>query len=476
MKIKETINVDVAVLGGGPGGYTAAFRASDLGCSVVLIELHKNIGGVCLNVGCIPSKTLSNVVHIMEKSMHAKKFGIEFQSPKIDINKLRNWKEEVINKLATGLLNLAKKRKVKIIRGVGEFVSDKQIKVKQENGENILINFRDAIIAAGSTNIKLPFFPEDERIIDSTKALELPDIPKDLLVIGGGAIGMELGSIYNGLGAKVSVVELADSLLAGVDKDIVKVLIKNYNKKFEKILLETKVTKIEAKKEGLLVFFEGKNAPAEPQVFSKVLLSIGRTPNGKLIGAENAGIDVDEKGFVKINSKMQTNISNIYAIGDIVGPPMLAHKAMYEGKIAAEVICGKKSNFDVRCIPAVAYTDPEVATVGITEDKAKEEGINYGKGIFPWIASGKSLTMDFSDGVTKIIFDKTSNKIIGASIIGPNAGDLISELALAIEMGVDANDLSLTIHPHPSLSETVCMATEVFEGTITDLYIDKNKN
>lgn len=470
----KKISTQVVVLGAGPGGYTAAFRASDLGKSVVLVEYYEHIGGVCLNVGCIPSKALLHAVKIIEKANGAKKFGIEFSEPKIDLDKFRTWKSGVINKLTSGLKGLAKQRKVEIITGRGSFVSNTELKVEQSNGENVIVEFENAIIAVGSKPVKLPFLPEDKRIITSTEALELEDIPENMLIIGGGAIGLEMGTVYHGLGTKISLVELTPTLLPGTDRDLVEQLYKIYKGRFKDILLETKVTKVQSKKEGLLVTFEGKNAPAKPQYFSKILSSIGRAPCGKLIGAEKAGVNVDERGFISVDTQMRTNVPNIFAIGDVIGHPMLAHKAIPQGKIAAEIISGKdKYHFEPKCIPAVAYTNPEVAVVGVSEEKAKEQGINYEKGIFPWAACGKSLAMDNSIGFTKVIFDKDTNKIIGAGIIGPHAGDLITEASLAIEMGCDSEDLALTVHPHPTLSETLSQACEAFEGTITDLYMPK---
>lgn len=469
----SSLDVDVVVLGSGPGGYTAAFRAADLGKKVALIERYENIGGVCLNVGCIPSKALLHSVKVIDEAKHFSNLGIEFGEPKIDLDKLRSWKELVIKKLTSGLKALSKQRKVTLVHGTGSFVSDKQIVVANDNGEKTTINFENAIIAAGSLPVKLPFLPDDERVLDSTSALELKDIPENLLVIGGGIIGMEMGTVYSGLGSKVTIVELTSGVMPGVDPDLVKVVQKYYKKRFDNILLETKVTKVEAKADGMYVTFEGKNAPDAPVKFDKILSAVGRTPNGKLIGAENAGVNVDEKGFIPVDSQMRTNVPHIFAIGDIVGNPMLAHKAIPEGKIAAEVICGENHFFEPKCIPNVAYTDPEVAWVGLTELQAKEQGIEYGVGTFPWAASGRSLAMDRNEGVTKVIFDKSSHKLLGCGIVGVHAGDLISEAALAIEMGCEAADIALTIHPHPTLSETICQATEAFEGTITDLYMPK---
>ena len=468
------LDVDVVVLGSGPGGYTAAFRAADLGKTVALVEYYENIGGVCLNVGCIPSKALLHAAKVIDEANHFSKNGIEFGAPKIDIDKVRAWKDSVITRLTGGLKALSKQRKVQIVHGKGSFLSDKQMQVEGSSGTTT-INFRNAIIAAGSRPVNLPFLPEDDRVLDSTSALELKDVPENLLVIGGGIIGMEMGTVYHGLGSNVTIVELTGGVMPGVDHDLVKVVQKYYKKRFKDILVDTKVTKVEAKQDGMWVTFEGKNAPSEPQKFDKILSAVGRAPNGKSIGAENAGVTVDERGFIPSNTQMQTNVPHIYSIGDIKGNPMLAHKAIPEGKIAAEVICGEKHYFEPKCIPNVAYTDPEVAWVGLTEIEAKAEGIEYETGVFPWAASGRSLAMDRNEGVTKVIYEKSSHQLIGCGIVGSHAGDLIAEAALAIEMGCEAADIALTIHPHPTLSETICQATEAFEGTITDLYMPKKK-
>ncbi len=470
----STMQTEVVVIGAGPGGYTAAFRAADLGKKVILVEAHDKLGGVCLNVGCIPSKALLHAAKIIDEAEHAKKLGITFNKPNVDLDKLRSWKEKIIMKLTAGLKGLAKQRKVEVVQGYGVFDSEKTLSVKDSDDKNIAtINFEYAIIAAGSKPIKLPFLPDDSRIIDSTGALELQDIPEDMLVIGGGVIGMEMATVYNTLGTKVSVVELASQILPGVDKDLIAPLQKRLTKSLDKIMLDSKVTKVEAKKDGLWVSFEGKNAPDTPQKFAKILSAVGRSPNGKLINAEKAGINVDERGFITVDKQQRTNIKHIFAIGDIVGDPMLAHKAIPEGKVAAEVICGLDHYFDPKCIAAVAYTDPEIAWVGVTETQAKEQKLNYGTGTFPWAASGRAIAMDRDEGFTKVIFNKTSNQIIGAGIVGVHAGDLIAEVALAIEMGCDAEDIALTVHPHPTLAETICQATEAFEGTITDLYMPK---
>jgi dihydrolipoamide dehydrogenase len=470
----SNIQAEVVVIGSGPGGYAAAFRAADLGKKVILVERYEEIGGVCLNVGCIPSKALLHAAKVMDEAAHMSENGIQYGKPAIDLTKLRNWKNNIVKKLTGGLKLLSKQRKVEIVQGVAEFVSSNQIKVKTKEGDK-LIDFQNAIIAVGSEPVKLPFLPEDPRIMDSTGALELPDNKGSLLVLGGGIIGLEMATVYSAIGAEITVVEMMDSLMAGADKDIVAPLYKRLQKKYKNIYLNTKVTKVEAKKEGLWVTFEGTNAPKEPQKFDRILSAVGRKPNGKNIQAEKAGVKVDERGFIAVDNQQRTNIAHIFAIGDVVGQPMLAHKASPQGRLAAEVIAGKKHYFEPRCIPSVAYTDPEIAWTGINETEAKSQGIEYGKGIFPWAASGRSLATGRDEGITKILFDKKTHRVIGASIVGPNAGELISEISLAIEMGCDAEDLALTIHPHPTLSETIMLATEVFEGTVTDLYVPKPK-
>ncbi len=470
--MEANIQTDVVVLGSGPGGYTAAFRAADLGKKVVLIERDENLGGVCLNVGCIPSKALLHAAKVIEEAHDFGTQGIVFGEPKIDLNQLRGWKESVIKRLTTGLKGLAKQRKVTVIQGEGSFNAPQEMFVKTTEGTT-RVTFTHAIIAVGSRPVQLPFLPDDPRVMDSTGALELSNIPSRLLVIGGGIIGLEMATVYHALGSKVSVVELAEGLIPGVDKDIVAPLYKRVQKKYEKIWLGTKVSKVEARADALWVSFEGKEAPSEPQPFDRILSAVGRLPNGKLIAAEKAGVHVDERGFIPVDKQQRTNVNHIFAIGDVSSNPMLAHKAMPEGRIAAEVIAGRKHFFDPACIPSVAYTDPEVAWVGITETEAKAKNIAYEKGVFPWMASGRSLSLGRDEGITKVIFDKETHRIIGAGIVGPNAGDLISEVALAIEMGCEADDIALTIHPHPTLSETVALATEVFEGTVTDLYLPK---
>jgi len=470
----KTVQTEVLVLGSGPGGYTAAFRAADLGKKVVLVEQYDSLGGVCLNVGCIPSKALLHAAKVIDEASDMSKHGISFGKPTIDIKKLVEWKNSVVTKLTGGLKMLAKQRKVEVVIGYGKFISSHELEVIKDN-EKTIVKFEHAIIAAGSRPVKLPFIPEDPRVIDSTGALELADVNGRMLVLGGGIIGMEMSQVYHALGAKINVVEFMDMIVPGADKDIVMPLYKRLKARYENIWLKTKVTKVEAKKDGLYVTFEGENAPAKPEKFDRILVAVGRTPNGKLLDAEKAGVNVDEKGFIKVDSQMRTNVAHIFAIGDIVGQPMLAHKAIPEGRVAAEVIVGKKHYFEPKCIPSVAYTDPEIAWTGLTEEQAKAQGINYDKGVFPWAASGRSLGIGRDEGITKVIFDKDSDRILGAGIVGPNAGDLITEVSLAIEMGCDAEDIALTIHPHPTLSETVAQASEAFLGSITDLYLPKKK-
>ncbi len=471
----KEIKAEVAVLGSGPGGYSAAFRAADLGKSVALIERYETIGGVCLNVGCIPSKALLHAAEVIEGAHEFAANGIEFGKPKIDITKLRDWKNKVVNRLTGGLKMLAKQRKVEVVTGVGKFISPNQIEVTNKAGEVTLVAFDNAIIAAGSRPVKLPFIPEDPRIIDSTGALELENVNCDLLVLGGGIIGCEMATVYYALGARVSIVEFMDQLMPGADKDLVTPVAKRFEKQLQKVMLKTKVTKVEAKKDGLYVTFEGENAPAGTQKYDRILVSVGRKPNSDLIAADKAGISVNEKGFIPVDKQQRTNVPHIFAIGDIVGNPMLAHKASPEGRLAAEVIAGMKHYFDPKTIPSVAYTNPEVAWAGMTETEAKAKGIKYGKGVFPWAASGRALSMGREEGITKLLFDEETHRIIGGGIVGIHAGDLISEIALAIEMGCDAEDIALTIHPHPTLSESIMMAAEIFEGTITDLYLPKKK-
>ena len=467
------VQAEVLVLGSGPGGYTAAFRAADLGKSVVLVERYDSLGGVCLNVGCIPSKALLHAARVISETKEVAEFGIDFGQPTIDLDKLRGWKSKVLGQLTTGLKGLAKKRKVNVIKGTGRFINANQLMVDNGDAETV-IQFEQAIIAAGSQPTRVPGFPEDPRIFDSTGALELKEIPERLLVIGGGIIGLEMATVYHELGSKVSVVEMLDNIVAGADRDISKPLLTRIKKQYENIYLGTRVTEIKAGEDSLQVYFEGKDAPASDN-FDAILVAVGRRPNGDRIGAENAGVNVDERGFISVDKQQRTNVPNIFAIGDIVGQPMLAHKAVHEGKVAAEVCAGMKSAFDARVIPSVAYTDPEVAWVGLTETEAKEKGIEYETGVFPWAASGRSLSLGRNEGTTKILFDKNNERVLGAGICGPNAGDLVAEVALAIEMDCEASDLSLTIHPHPTLSETVAFAAEMFEGTITDLYAPRKK-
>ena len=465
-------HADVVVLGSGPGGYTAAFRAADLGKKVILIEKFERIGGVCLNVGCIPSKALLHTAEIINEAAEMADHGIDFGKPKIDIKKLVGFKNKIIKQLTGGLSGLAKQRKVQIVTGYGKFTSAQTIEVTGKNGSQS-ISFDNAIIAAGSSVFKIPGFPyDDDRLMDSTGALELTDIPKRLLVIGGGIIGLEMATVYDALGSKVSVVELSPGLIPGCDADLVRPLMKRVKKRYENIWLNSKVTAIEAQKKGLKVSFEGKGVPAN-DTFDKVLLAVGRSPNGKLIDADKAGIIVDERGFISVDKQQRTNVNHIFAIGDVVGQPMLAHKATHEAKTAAEVISGMKSYFDAKTIPSVAYTDPEISWMGLTEEQAKADGVEYTKGVFPWAASGRSLSIGRNEGITKVLFDKHTHKIIGAGMVGTNAGELIAEAVLALEMGADIEDIALTVHPHPTLSETFNFAAEMAEGTITDLYIPK---
>ena len=469
------ISCEVLVLGSGPGGYTAAFRAADLGRQVVLVERYEQIGGVCLNVGCIPSKTLLHAAKIIVEAEEMDAHGISFGKPSIDLDKLREWKNGIISQLTGGLKNMAKQRNVTIVNGFGEFIDSNHLHVTDKNEKITTIKFSNAVIAAGSRPVKLPFLPDDPRIIDSTGSLELASIPKNLLVIGGGIIGLEMATVYHALGSRITIVEMLDGLMYGADRDLVRPFQKRIAKQYDNIWLETRVTEVEALKKGLRVHFEGKNSPDKPQMYDCILSSVGRVPNGLNIGAEKAGVEVDEKGFISTDSQMRTNVSHIFAIGDLAGQPMLAHKASHEAKVAAEVISGMKSFFDARAVPSVAYTDPEVAWTGITEEEAKTQGIAYGKGSFPWAASGRSLSIGRTEGMTKVIFEEDSKRVIGLGIVGPNAGDLIAEGTLAIEMGCDANDIGSTIHPHPTLSETVAFAAEAYEGTITDLYIPGKK-
>ena len=468
------IECQVCVLGSGPGGYTAAFRAADLGLNTVLIERYATLGGVCLNVGCIPSKALLHAAKVIDEAAHAADIGITFGAPKIDIAKLRGFKEKVVAQLTGGLAGMSKQRKVTVVQGVGRFVSPNEIEVETKDGTK-LVRFEKAIIAAGSQAVKLPGFPwDDPRMMDSTDALLLGDVPKKLLVVGGGIIGLEMACVYDALGSEVTVVEMLDQLMPGADTDLVRPLAQRLSKRYAGIHLKVKVAKIEATKAGLKASFEGEKAP-DSQTYDRVLVAIGRTPNGGKIGADKAGVQVTERGFIPVDKQMRTNVPHIFAIGDLVGQPMLAHKATHEGKVAAEVCAGQKSEFVARVIPSVAYTDPEIAWVGVTETEAKQQGLKYGVGKFPHAASGRAIGIGRTEGFTKLIFDEATHRIIGAGVTCPNAGELISELALAIEMGCEAGDIGLTVHPHPTLSESVGMAAEVYEGTITDLYIPKKK-
>jgi dihydrolipoamide dehydrogenase len=466
---------DVVVLGAGPGGYTAAFRAADLGKRVILIERYNALGGVCLNVGCIPSKALLHAADVINEAAEMAELGISFGKPKIDLDKLRAGKDKVVRRLTGGLLQLAKQRKVEVVYGLARFESPNRIGVKTADG-NLSIAFNDAIIACGSTPVRIPGFPNDDpRLIDSTGALALADIPKRMLVVGGGIIGLEMATVYSTLGSDIDVVELQESLIPGCDPDLVRPLHKRIKQRYRNIMLGTKVTDIQAQKSGLKVSFEGKQAPDKAQTYDKVLVAVGRVPNGKKINAEGAGVNVDERGFIPVDAQMRTNVPNIYAIGDVVGQPMLAHKATHEAKIAAEAIVGLPVKFDPMTIPSVAYTDPEVAWMGLTETEAKAKGIEVEKGVFPWAASGRALGIGRDEGMTKLLFDPKTKRILGAGIVGPNAGELIGETVLALEMGADAEDIGLTIHPHPTLNETICFAAEMAEGTITDLLPPKKK-
>lgn len=469
-----TKQFDLVVLGSGPGGYAAAFRAADLGKKVALVERYSNIGGVCLNVGCIPSKTLLHIAKVIDEADEMKAHGVSFSAPKIDISKVREWKDSVINKLTGGLKAMAKQRGVEIITGKANFADANTLTVEND-GQSSSIKFINSIIAVGSEPVKLPFIPEDPRIMDSTGALQLDDVKGHLLVLGGGIIGLEMATVYSALGSKISIVEMQDQLIPGADADVVKPLAQRISKRYENILLKTRVTKVDAKKDGIYVTFEGDNAPKEPQKYDRILVAVGRRPNGGTVAADKAGVNVDERGFIAVDNQMRTNVSHIFAIGDVVGQPMLAHKATYEGRLAAEVIAGKKHFNDAKVIPSVAYTDPEVSWVGLTEREAKEKGIKVEKGVFPWMASGRALALNRTEGFTKLLFDE-NKRVVGGGIVGVSAGDLIAEVALAIEMGCDVEDVALTIHPHPTLSESVMLASEVFEGTVTDLYVPKKKN
>ena len=470
--VKPDIHAEVAVLGAGPGGYTAAFRAADLGKKVVLIERYPTLGGVCLNVGCIPSKALLHVAKVITEADEMAHAGVAFGKPAIDLAKLREWKNGVVGKLTRGLAGLARQRKVQVVVGRGVFVSPNAIVVETAEGPKT-VGFDHCIIAAGSNAARIPGFPyEDRRIFDSTGALELPQVPKRLLVIGGGIIGLEMATVYEALGSRITVVEMMDGLIPGADRDVVKVLEKRIEKRYEAILLGTKVARIEPQAGGLKATFESDKAP-QAQVYDGVLMAVGRRPNGGEIGAEAAGVNVDARGYIPVDRQMRTNVAHIYAIGDVCGEPMLAHKATHEGKVAAEVIAGHKAYFDARAIPSVAYTDPEIAWMGLTETQAAADNLEYDRAVFPWAASGRALASARDDGMTKLLFDKSSRRLLGAAIVGVNAGELVAETVLALEMGADMADIGLTIHPHPTLSETICFAAEIAEGSITDLYMPR---
>ncbi|HXR90626.1 MAG TPA: dihydrolipoyl dehydrogenase [Steroidobacteraceae bacterium] len=475
-EVEYNRSTQLLVLGAGPGGYTAAFRAADLGLQVTLVERWSSLGGVCLNVGCIPSKALLHAARVIEEAEEMSHHGIAFGAPALDLTSLRSWKQSVVNKLTGGLRVLAKQRKVEVVQGAGRFVSPNVVEVMGSSGSQ-RIRFDQCIIAAGSEAIRLPGLPNDPRIMDSTDALELPEFSGEMLIVGGGIIGLEMACVYDALGSRVSVVELTPQLMPGCDPDLVRPLEKRIRPRYEQIMLGTKVSKVEALKEGLRVTFEGgaaagNGAPA-PKIFERVLVAVGRVPNGKAIGADAAGVNVSARGFVPVDKQMRTNVAHIFAIGDIASMPMLAHKAMHEAKVAAEVAAGHKRAFDARVVPSVAYTDPEIAWVGLTETDAKANGVAFKKGAFPWVANGRSLSLGREDGFTKLLFDPETHRVLGGGIVGTNAGDLISEIALAIETGADAADIGLTIHPHPTLSETVAGAAEAFEGTLTDLYLPK---
>lgn len=473
MNEKSAFEFDVLVIGAGPGGYTAAFRAADLGLNVALVERFDALGGVCLNVGCIPSKALLHTAAVIDEAAAMEKHGVSFGAPVIDIDKLRSFKDGVVKKLTGGLAGMARQRKVEVIQGLAEFSGSHEVKIRTGGGERLL-TFKNAIVAVGSRSLELPGMPwGDPRLMDSTAALTLEEIPGRLLVVGGGIIGLEMACVYDALGSEVTVVELTPGLMPGCDADLVRPLERRIRKRYKAIHLETRVTGIDVADDALVAHFEGKHNGTEN--FDRVLVAVGRSPNGNRVNAEAAGLEVDERGFITVDKQMRSNVPHIFAIGDVVGQPMLAHKATHEGKVAAEVCAGEKSTFDARVIPSVAYTDPEIAWVGVTEAEAEANGMDFGVGKFPWAASGRALGNDRTEGFTKLLFDRKTSRIIGAGITGPHAGDLIAECALAIEMGSEAEDIGLTVHPHPTLSETVALAAEVFEGTVTDLYIPKKK-
>jgi dihydrolipoamide dehydrogenase len=471
---KSDIECDVVVLGAGPGGYSAAFRAADLGMKTVLVERYDTLGGVCLNVGCIPSKALLHTASVVDEVKHLPDHGISFGAPQIDLGKLRAFKDGVVKKLTGGLAGMAKARKVEVVTGVGAFLDPHHLEVVSAGGKKT-VKFAKAIVAAGSQAVKLPFLPEDPRIVDSTGALLLKSIPKRMLVIGGGIIGLEMATVYSTLGARIDVVEMLDGLMQGADRDLVKVWEKMNARRFDKVMLKTKTVGAKVTETGIAVSFEGEQAPAEPQLYDLVLVAVGRSPNGKKIAAEKAGIAVTERGYIDVDKQMHTNVAHIFAIGDVIGQPMLAHKAVHEGHVAAEVAHGEKSYFDARQIPSVAYTDPEVAWAGKTEEQCKAEGIKFGKAVFPWAASGRAIANGRDEGFTKLLFDAATHRIIGGGIVGTHAGDLISEICLAIEMGCEPGDIGKTIHPHPTLGESIGMAAELFEGHCTDLPPQKKK-
>ncbi|MFA7269775.1 MAG: dihydrolipoyl dehydrogenase [Sterolibacterium sp.] len=462
------IECEMLVIGAGPGGYSAVFRSADLGMKTVLVERYAALGGVCLNVGCIPSKALLHVAAVMEEAAHFGEIGVNFAAPQIDLDKLRAHKAKVVGKLTGGLAVMAKARKVQVLQGIGRFLDANRLTVETGTGRK-LVKFQKAIIAAGSQSVKLPFVPEDPRIVDSTGALELRGIPQHLLVIGGGIIGLEMATVYSALGSRISVVEMLDGLMPGADRDLVKVFEKRNRQRFDKVMLKTRVAAVTAQTEGLKVSFEGEQAPAEAQLYDMILVAVGRTPNGNMIDADKAGVAVDQRGFIAVDRQMRTNVPHIFAIGDIVGQPMLAHKAVHQAHVAAEAAAGQKASFDASAIPSVAYTDPEIAWAGLSEEQCRAQGIAYEKGLFPWAASGRAIANGADYGFTKLLFDAETHRIIGGAIVGPNAGDLIGEVALAIEMGCDAIDIGKTIHPHPTLGESIGMAAEACEGICTDL-------
>jgi len=473
---KVDIECRMLVLGAGPGGYSAAFRAADLGMKTVLVERYGALGGVCLNVGCIPSKALLHIAAVMDETKTLAEHGIAFGAPKVDLEALRGWKNKVVGRLTGGLAGMAKARKVDVVRGIGQFLDAHHVEVEitegpaqAKTGATTVVRFEQAIIAAGSQVMRLPFIPDDPRVLDSTRALDLASVPKRMLVIGGGIIGLEMGTVYSALGTRLDVVEMLDGLMPGADRDLVRVWEKVNKHRFDRIMVGTRTTAVEAKPDALWVTFEGSNAPKEPQPYDAVLMSVGRGPNGRKISADKAGVAVSDRGFIAVDNQMRTNVPHIFAIGDIVGQPMLAHKAVHEGHVAAEAAAGEKSYFDARVIPSVAYTDPEIAWAGVTEDEARAKGIKVEKGLFPWAASGRAIANGRDEGHTKLLFDEATHRIVGGGIVGTHAGDLIGEIALAIEMGANAVDIGRTIHPHPTLSESVGLAAEAFEGVCTDL-------